>query len=279
VVFVSASKFALNSRLSLAAFATVFSVLPSGMAAPAFANSSDSADISAPLRAAHTAQQSGSSALGSSGLGKGDVEFRQLFASWRSLDQGGNGAGTRASVGSGIATSAIAASGIGASTIGRAAGSIPSLMPVQSPRLTSTFGMRWHPVLGGHRAHMGVDLADPVGTPVHATGDGVVGRADWFSGYGLYVQIEHGGQFETRYGHMSRLNVAAGQFVHRGDVIGYVGATGRTTGPHLHYEVRVDGVAVNPIPYMQGAGSTELARAAPARAGSVEATIAEAGDE
>ncbi|MDP9056738.1 MAG: M23 family metallopeptidase [Pseudomonadota bacterium] len=217
--------------------------------------------------------------MGNSGLGKGDVEFRQLFASWRSLDQNGNAVGTGVATGD-MGASNIAARNIAASNIGRPAiaGSIPSLMPVQSPRLTSGFGMRWHPVLGGRRPHMGVDLADPVGTPVHATGDGLVGRADWFSGYGLYVQIEHGGQLETRYGHMSRLNVAAGQFVHRGDVIGYVGATGRTTGPHLHYEVRVDGVAVNPIPYMQGAGSTELARAA-AAAGSVEATVAEAGDE
>ncbi len=146
-------------------------------------------------------------------------------------------------------------------------------MPVQSPRLTSAFGMRWHPVLGGHRPHEGVDLAGPVGTPVHATGDGVIGRADWFGSYGLFVEIEHGGQLETRYGHMSRLNVAAGQAVHRGDVIGYIGTTGRTTGPHLHYEVRVDGVPVNPMPYMQGAGSAELARAA------ASADTTDAGDE
>jgi murein DD-endopeptidase MepM/ murein hydrolase activator NlpD len=278
---VFASKFALNSRQALAAFAAGLSVLTTGIATPAFANSSDSADISAPLRAAQTAQKSvlGGSELGNSGLGKGDAEFRQLFASWRSLDQGGNGVGTGTGVGSGVATGAIAASNVGANMGRLSAGSIPSLMPVDSPHLTSGFGMRWHPVLGGRRPHKGVDLADPVGTPVHATGDGLVGRADWFSGYGLYVQIEHGSQMETRYGHMSRLNVAAGQFVHRGDVIGYVGATGRATGPHLHYEVRVNGVAVNPIPYMQGAGSMELARAANAKAGSVEATVADAGDE
>jgi murein DD-endopeptidase MepM/ murein hydrolase activator NlpD len=145
--------------------------------------------------------------------------------------------------------------------------------------MTSGFGMRWHPVLGGRRPHMGVDLAGPVGTPVHATGDGTVGRADWFSSYGLFVEIEHGGQLETRYGHMSRLNVAAGQYVHRGDVIGYIGTTGRTTGPHLHYEVRVDGVAVNPLPYMQGAGSAELARATAIDTGAVDETVADAGDE
>ena len=80
--------------------------------------------------------------------------------------------------------------------------------------------------------------------------------AERFGGYGLYVQIEHGGALETRYGHMSRIAVAEGQQVHKGDVIGYVGSTGRSTGPHLHYEVRVDGNAVNPIPYMHGGDVT-----------------------
>ena len=109
-------------------------------------------------------------------------------------------------------------------------------------------------VLGGRRAHKGVDLAMPAGSPIYATADGVISRADWFSGYGLYVAIEHGGELQTRYGHMSRLNVAAGQQVKKGDIIGYVGTTGRSTGPHLHYEVRVAGVAVNPVPYMNGTG-------------------------
>ena len=117
--------------------------------------------------------------------------------------------------------------------------------------MSSGFGLRVHPVLGGLRAHKGIDLPAPTGTPIHATADGVVGRADWFSGYGLYVQLEHGGNMETRYGHMSRIAVAEGQIVHKGDVIGYVGSTGRSTGPHLHYEVRVAGEAVNPLPYMQ----------------------------
>ena len=215
--------------------------ITAGFVTPALANSSASADIAAPLRVAQAARQSA--------LGNGDAEFRQLFSSWRSLDQGG---------------SFVAHSNVG--------GSIPSLMPVQSARFTSGFGMRWHPVTGGRHQHKGVDLAGPVGTPVHATGDGVVGRADWFSSYGLFVAIEHGGELETRYGHMSRLNVAAGQSVHRGDVIGYIGTTGRSTGPHLHYEVRVNGEAVNPIPYMQG--GAELARAA---AGTTE--VADAADE
>ena len=80
----------------------------------------------------------------------------------------------------------------------------------------------------------------------------MVSRASWFSTYGLYVAIEHGGQIQTRYAHMSRLNVGEGQRVQKGDIIGYVGSTGRSTGPHLHYEVRVDGSAVDPIPYMSG---------------------------
>ena len=246
-----ASKFALISRQMFTAVAVSLTVIATGLVTPALANSSASADIAAPLRAAQAGQQSA--------LGSGDREFRQLFASWRSLDQG-----------AATAVTTVAHS---------ISGSIPSLMPVPTNRLTSAFGMRWHPVLGGRRPHMGVDLAGPVGTPVHATADGVIGRADWFSSYGLYVQIEHGGQLETRYGHMSRLNVAAGQIVHRGDVIGYIGTTGRTTGPHLHYEVRVDGVAVNPMPYMQGAGSAELARATATQPGAVSATMADAGDE
>jgi len=107
-----------------------------------------------------------------------------------------------------------------------------------------------NPVLGGRRKHTGIDLAAPTGTPVYATADGVIGRADWFSSYGLYISINHGAKMETRYAHLSRLAVAAGDSVKKGDLIGYVGSTGRSTGPHLHYEVRVEGLAVNPIPYM-----------------------------
>ena len=128
--------------------------------------------------------------------------------------------------------------------------SIPSRAPLAAATTTSSYGMREHPVLGGMKAHKGIDLAAPTGTPVYATADGIVERADWFSSYGLYVAIEHGGDLETRYAHMSRLAVAAGEHVRKGEIIGYVGTTGRSTGPHLHYEVRVGGEAVNPIPYM-----------------------------
>ena len=92
--------------------------------------------------------------------------------------------------------------------------------------------------------------SDLTGTPVYATADGIISRADWYSSYGLFISVNHGAAMSTRYAHLSRLAVAAGDNVKKGDLIGYVGSTGRSTGPHLHYEVRVDGVAVNPIPYM-----------------------------
>ena len=227
---------ALTIIAKLRAFAGVVAVSGVLVTTPALANSSANADIAAPLRAAQSAGQSVQD--------NGDSEFRQLFASWRSLDKG---------VGFAAAAPAFM---VGANSV-----SIPSRVPVDGVRLTSDFGMRWHPVLGGHRMHKGIDLSSPVGTAVHATADGVVGRADWFGSYGLFIAIEHGGSLETRYGHLSRVNVAAGQLVRKGDVIGYVGTTGRSTGPHLHYEVRVEGEAVNPVPYMQAGATIQLASA------------------
>lgn len=188
-------------------------------ATPALANSSAaaSADIAAPVRDARAA-----------GINASDEQFKQLFSSWQSLD----GVNTPNPV---------------APTTGVA---IPSRAPLAVGSTSSSYGLRTHPVLGGTRAHKGIDLSAPTGTPVYATADGVVGKAEWFSSYGLFVSIGHGAELETRYAHMSRLAVAAGERVRKGDVIGYVGSTGRSTGPHLHYEVRVSGEAVNPIPYM-----------------------------
>lgn len=123
---------------------------------------------------------------------------------------------------------------------------LPAGMPLAARSLTSGFGMRSHPLLGGRRWHSGIDLAAPTGTPIAATGDGIVGLADWAGGYGLLVSIEHGGGLQTRYGHLSQLAVQRGQSVRRGDVIGYVGSTGRSTGPHLHYEMRINGAAIDP---------------------------------
>jgi murein DD-endopeptidase MepM/ murein hydrolase activator NlpD len=122
---------------------------------------------------------------------------------------------------------------------------IPSGAPLRAT-LTSGFGMRVDPILGTRRLHSGIDLAAPNGSPIVATSDGLVGKAGWNGGYGLYVSLEHGGGLQTRYGHMSRLAVAAGEMVKKGDVIGYVGSTGRSTGPHLHYEMRLNGIAVRP---------------------------------
>ena len=130
--------------------------------------------------------------------------------------------------------------------------SVPSRMPLEGMRLSSGYGMRTHPILGGNRKHNGVDLAAATGTPVYATADGLVGKALYFGSYGNYVQLEHGGDLETRYGHLSSYTVHAGDMVHKGDLIGYVGTTGRSTGPHLHYEVRVAGEPVDPRPYMAG---------------------------
>ena len=124
--------------------------------------------------------------------------------------------------------------------------SLPAGLPVASRAMTSGFGLRQHPIYGTLRRHSGIDLAAPTGAPIVATSDGVVSTANWSGGYGLLVALEHGGGLQTRYGHMSRVNVLPGQRVRRGDVIGFVGSTGNSTGPHLHYEMRVNGQAINP---------------------------------
>ena len=125
-------------------------------------------------------------------------------------------------------------------------GALPAGMPVNASYMTSGFGLRAHPLLGTARGHAGVDLAAPAGSPIRATQDGVVDAAGWRGGYGLAVQLDHGKGVASRYAHMSRVAVYPGQAVKRGDVIGYVGSTGLSTGPHLHYEIRVNGAAVNP---------------------------------
>ena len=113
--------------------------------------------------------------------------------------------------------------------------------------------------------HPGIDLAGAYGTPIYATADGTVLRAGWNSGgYGNLVEIDHGRGITTRYGHMSAILVSAGQHITRGQQIGRMGSTGRSTGNHLHYEVRIDGRAVNPIPFMK---STDYVLAMQRRAG------------
>jgi murein DD-endopeptidase MepM/ murein hydrolase activator NlpD len=128
----------------------------------------------------------------------------------------------------------------------------PSLWPVIGP-ITSSFGQRIDPVLhnGEGEFHTGIDISAPVGTPVRATADGTVRSAEVQNGYGRQVIIDHGNNLETCYAHLSGFTVMAGQTVVRGQVIGYVGLTGRVTGANLHYEVRVHNTPVNPHRYMR----------------------------
>tara|TARA_R110000796_G_scaffold17111_8_gene52932 strand:- start:648 stop:1976 length:1329 start_codon:yes stop_codon:yes gene_type:complete len=135
-----------------------------------------------------------------------------------------------------------------------AAQKAPFATPVKSAfRFTSQFGFRRDPKTGGRRMHKGVDFAAGSGTPLYATADGVVTHSGWSSGYGRLVKIQHDFGVETRYAHMSKLRVKVGQRVSRGQLIGDMGASGRVTGVHLHYEVRVGGKAVNPMIFIKAA--------------------------
>jgi murein DD-endopeptidase MepM/ murein hydrolase activator NlpD len=125
----------------------------------------------------------------------------------------------------------------------------PAIAPVQGI-LTSGFGYRSDPLTHGRGDHQGVDIAAAAGQPVRASADGIVLRAGTLGGLGNAVYLAHGFGLSSRYGHLARVDVRPGQRVQRGDVLGLVGSTGRSTGSHLHYEVRIDGNAVNPIAYI-----------------------------
>jgi murein DD-endopeptidase MepM/ murein hydrolase activator NlpD len=127
--------------------------------------------------------------------------------------------------------------------------STPAIAPVKGI-LTSGFGYRSDPMTHEQGIHQGVDIAAPAGQPVHASADGIVLRAGEVTGLGRAVYLAHGYGLVTRYGHMSRVDVHPGQRLKRGDVVGLVGNTGRSTGYHLHYEVRLDGAPVNPLGYI-----------------------------
>ena len=131
--------------------------------------------------------------------------------------------------------------------------SIPAIQPVANKDLTrvaSGYGMRIHPIYKTEKMHTGMDFTSPVGTEIHATGNGVVNKVEYDGrGYGNNVIISHGFGYQTLYGHMSKILVRPGQKVSRGDLIGYVGNTGTSTGPHLHYEVLKGGKPVNPVNY------------------------------
>jgi murein DD-endopeptidase MepM/ murein hydrolase activator NlpD len=131
--------------------------------------------------------------------------------------------------------------------------SIPAIQPIPNKelkRLASGFGMRMHPILKVVRPHEGCDFSAPRGTPIYATGDGEVVRvSSTFGGFGKLVVIDHGYGFITKYAHMSSFNVKRGDKVKRGDCIGFVGTTGTSTAPHLHYEIHKDGKPINPVHY------------------------------
>jgi len=130
---------------------------------------------------------------------------------------------------------------------------IPSIQPINNKelnRLASGYGMRTHPILKVRKFHPGVDFSAPQGTHVYATGDGIVKEVKTlFGGYGKYIEIDHGFGFVTLYAHLSGFEVRKGQRIKRGELIGYVGNTGQSTAPHLHYEVRKDNKLVNPVNY------------------------------
>ncbi len=129
----------------------------------------------------------------------------------------------------------------------------PSIMPTEG-FLTSNFtNIRYHPILHENRPHDGLDITAPYGTPIIAPAAGRITRVGWENGYGLTVEITHGYGVVTRYAHMSRTGVAMGQSVRRGDRLGFVGNTGLSTGPHLHYEVIVEGRATNPLRFIMPA--------------------------
>ncbi|WP_375580429.1 M23 family metallopeptidase [Marivirga tractuosa] len=131
--------------------------------------------------------------------------------------------------------------------------SIPAIQPIPNKelkRLASGFGMRMHPILKVVRPHEGCDFSAPRGTPIYSTGDGEVIRVQsTFGGFGKLVVIDHGYGFVTKYAHMSSFNVKRGDKVKRGDCIGFVGTTGTSTAPHLHYEIHKDGKPINPVHY------------------------------
>lgn len=129
--------------------------------------------------------------------------------------------------------------------------SIPAIMPVANKDLTrvaSGYGMRLHPIYKTYKMHTGMDFTAPIGTDIYCTGDGVVKKVEYSQrGYGNHIIIDHGYGYETLYAHMNTINVKKGQSVKRGDLLGFVGNSGTSTGPHLHYEVHKNGNQINPV--------------------------------
>jgi murein DD-endopeptidase MepM/ murein hydrolase activator NlpD len=145
--------------------------------------------------------------------------------------------------------------------------------PLAFTRVSSGFSMRFHPIMQKWRQHLGVDYAAPTGTAVRAVGDGVVDFAGWQNGYGNVVILKHAGDRETRYAHLSRIDVRRGQRVDQSQSIGAVGATGWATGPHLHFEFRVRGQVQDPMSIARSSESITISPEAKARFGEVSKAV------
>jgi murein DD-endopeptidase MepM/ murein hydrolase activator NlpD len=130
---------------------------------------------------------------------------------------------------------------------------IPQVMPADISMISSGFGYRSDPFTGAGAMHAGLDFRGPIGSPIHAAAKGVVSFVGQQNGYGNVVEVSHANGLLTRYAHMSQFHATVGQPVSAGDVIGAIGSTGRSTGPHLHFEVRINGRAVNPRPFLETA--------------------------
>jgi murein DD-endopeptidase MepM/ murein hydrolase activator NlpD len=145
--------------------------------------------------------------------------------------------------------------------------------PMEFSRLSSGFAMRFHPLLQKWRAHLGVDYAAPTGTPVRTVGDGIVEFAGQQNGYGNVVQIKHNNARSTLYAHLSRIDVKMGQRIEQGQRIGAVGSTGWSTGPHLHFEFRVNGQHQDPLRIAKASEAVAIAPAAKAEFASLAQTL------
>jgi murein DD-endopeptidase MepM/ murein hydrolase activator NlpD len=209
------SALANRQSLILKAVSAIGILVAASAMTPAYANSA--ANASDTFRVKPEDLKANQTALGVS-----DPEFRALADSWGKI----NGAVTKVEV------------------------AVPSINPVDVMKFSSGYGYRSAPTRGASRNHKGLDIPGPVGTPIYATADGMIGRAQWVSGYGKFVEINHGNAVQTRYGHLSAMNVVPGQRIRKGDVLGYMGSTGRSTGSHLHYEVRIAGEAINPTAFL-----------------------------
>jgi murein DD-endopeptidase MepM/ murein hydrolase activator NlpD len=211
----------LKTRIrSMASLFAAFGLLTAA-AAPAFADT-----VVAPQMGGKMVDVAEGAALDSiddaAAVSGGDDAFHAMFMGWKKQD-----------------------------AIGQGVIAVPSAKPINAATFTSGYGVRSDPFRHSAAMHAGIDLAAPQGTAVYATADGIVDKAEWSNGYGNLVEVAHGKGVQTRFGHLSRILVHSGQLVHRGDLIALVGSTGRSTGPHLHYEVRIDGHAVNPVPFLQ----------------------------